>query len=370
MLCREDGRRGHHHELDVGDGHARPLRLLLRVLQHDDVLGDSVGLAVVLMHVGAEGDHVDGMQPPAVGVEEGDDLEGRHLRVEGVGVLEVVVPDLVDDFPQDLGGPAFGRLETGVVVEAGFVGHLRANANDRGGIVLDASVVEREADRASERVAAMVGSVPHTIGDDGSEGVDAPELIVGDLHEDGEQRLPDRQEIVVRGLSLEGRKSIAGLFEEERDRVGRHANNLIVALSGFLRGRTGAVKDRDDDDQRECVGSGELGEIGAFRDSAESVGSGDGNGGLRGFFSIKLELDFHCRGRWVGRLRRYNLGMKKSSIGGNRYLDYLWELGELPVYIYWWCWRFAAPDSLRSVHSENQGFFTPLRQHPRCGKIR
>jgi hypothetical protein len=49
--------------------------------------------------------------------------------------------------------------------------------------------------------------------------------------------------------------------------------------------------------------------------------------------------------------------MKKSSIDGNRYLVYLWELGELPVYIYWWCWRFAAPDSLRSVHSENQGFF-------------
>ncbi len=50
--------------------------------------------------------------------------------------------------------------------------------------------------------------------------------------------------------------------------------------------------------------------------------------------------------------------MKKSSIDGNRYLDYLWELGELPVYIYWWCWRFAAPESLGSGHSGNQGFFT------------
>ncbi len=26
---------------------------------------------------------------------------------------------------------------------------------------------------------------------------------------------------------------------------------------------------------------------------------------------------------------------KKSSIGGNQYLEYLWELGELPVYTYW-----------------------------------
>jgi hypothetical protein len=56
-------------------------------------------------------------------------------------------------------------------------------------------------------------------------------LIVGDLHQDGEKRLPDRQEIVVRGLSLEGRKSIAGLFKEESDRIGRHDNELIVVLS-------------------------------------------------------------------------------------------------------------------------------------------
>ncbi len=52
--------------------------------------------------------------------------------------------------------------------------------------------------------------------------------------------------------------------------------------------------------------------------------------------------------------------MMKSSIGGNQYQVYLWELGELPVYIYWWCCQFAPPDLLRSVHSENQGFF---RQH-------
>jgi len=100
-----------------------------------------------------------------------------------------------------------------------------------------------------------------------------------------------------------------------------------------LRSRARAVEDRDDDNQRDSVGSGELGEFGALRDSAESVGSGDGNGGLRSFFRIKLELDFHCRGQWEGRICRYNLGMKKSSIDGNRYLDYLWELSELPSYI-------------------------------------
>ena len=95
MLCKEDGRRGHHDELDVGDRHASPFRLFLGILQHGDVLGDAIRLPVVLVHVGAEGDHVDGVKSPAVSIEEGDDLEGRHLRIEGVGVLEVVVPDLV-----------------------------------------------------------------------------------------------------------------------------------------------------------------------------------------------------------------------------------------------------------------------------------
>ncbi len=38
-----------------------------------------------------EGDHVDQEQTPAVGVKEGNDVKGRHLRVEGVSILEVVV---------------------------------------------------------------------------------------------------------------------------------------------------------------------------------------------------------------------------------------------------------------------------------------
>jgi len=50
-----------------------------------------------------------------------------------------------------------------------------------------------------------------------------------------------------------------------------------------------------------------------------------GKGGLCGFFGIKFELDFHCRGRQAaGDLEHINnLSMAKSSIGGNRYLDYL-----------------------------------------------
>ncbi len=84
-----------------------------------------------------------------------------------------------------------GRLKAGVVVKAGFVGRLRANANDRGGIVFDACVLELETDGAFEGVVAMFGGVPHVVRDEGRERVDSPELIVGDLHEDREERLPN-----------------------------------------------------------------------------------------------------------------------------------------------------------------------------------
>ena len=71
------------------------------------------------------------------------------------------MPDLVNDLAEELGRPALGRLEAGLVIEAGFVGRLCMNTNYRGGIVLDAAVVEREADGAFERVAAMLSGVPH-----------------------------------------------------------------------------------------------------------------------------------------------------------------------------------------------------------------
>jgi hypothetical protein len=61
MLGREDSRQGHHHEFDIGDGHARPFRHFLRILHHDDELGDAIRLHVILRHISAEGDHVDSM---------------------------------------------------------------------------------------------------------------------------------------------------------------------------------------------------------------------------------------------------------------------------------------------------------------------
>ena len=52
------------HKLDVGDGHARLLSLFLSILQHDYALGGVICLLVILVHAGAEEDHVDGVKPP------------------------------------------------------------------------------------------------------------------------------------------------------------------------------------------------------------------------------------------------------------------------------------------------------------------
>ncbi len=164
---------------------------LLSILQHVDVLGNAVRLDVILMHVGAEGNHVNGMKSPAVGVKKGDNFKGRHLRVKGVGVLEVFEPDLVNGFSEEFGGPMLRRLVAGVVVKAGFVGRFRSNANNCGGIVRNVTVIERQSDGAFKWVAAMVGSVRHCITQDGHEGVDPPELVVGDLHQDQEEHPPD-----------------------------------------------------------------------------------------------------------------------------------------------------------------------------------
>jgi hypothetical protein len=81
VLGCEDGFQGHHHKFDIGNGHASLLCLLLSILHHDNELVDAIRLNVVLSHVQAEGDHVDGMQPPAVGVKVGHDFKGRDLGV-------------------------------------------------------------------------------------------------------------------------------------------------------------------------------------------------------------------------------------------------------------------------------------------------
>ncbi len=102
MLGCTDGSQGCHHKFDIGKGHASLLCLLLSIFHHDNELGDAIRLDIVLGHVQAEGDHVNGMQPPAVGVKVGHDFMGCDLCTESLGILQVIVPNLINNVARNL----------------------------------------------------------------------------------------------------------------------------------------------------------------------------------------------------------------------------------------------------------------------------
>jgi hypothetical protein len=113
------------------------------------------------------------MQPPAVGIKVGHDLQGRDLCVEHFGVIEVVVPNLVDNATEELGNTTFGCLITGVVVKVGFVGVLGANTDDGCGVISNVLVVEGEAGRPDKLGATMVSFVLGGLCEGGCEGMDS-----------------------------------------------------------------------------------------------------------------------------------------------------------------------------------------------------
>jgi hypothetical protein len=95
-----------------------------------------------MVHVGAEADHVDCMQSPAVGVKKSHDVQCHYLRVEGLGILEVVVSHLLDGFAEEFGNTLLGCLVTGIVIKAGLVGRFRSDANNGRGVFFDFQVIE------------------------------------------------------------------------------------------------------------------------------------------------------------------------------------------------------------------------------------
>jgi hypothetical protein len=169
----EDGCRGHHHKFDINNGHANLLHLLLSILHHDNELGDTTPLEVLVPgHVQVEGDHVNGMQPSSVGIKVGHGFKGRDLHIESISVLQVVVPNLVNNVEEEFGNATFGCFVAGVVVELGFVDGLGANTDGGHGLVGDVPVVEGEAGRPDKLGGAMVGFVFGGLHEDGCEGMD------------------------------------------------------------------------------------------------------------------------------------------------------------------------------------------------------
>ncbi len=108
------------------------------------------------------------MQPPAVGIKVDHDFEGHDLCIESLGILQVVIPNLVDNVEEEFGDAAFGRLVACVVVE-GFVGGLGANTDDSCGVAGNVPVVEGKVGRPDKLGGAMVGFVLGGLCEDGRE---------------------------------------------------------------------------------------------------------------------------------------------------------------------------------------------------------
>ncbi len=69
----------------------------------------------------------------------------------------------------------FGRVITGVVFKAGFMGCFRVDTDHRRGIAGNAVILEWEALGAHERHTTMFGGVLCIIREESSEGMDPPQ---------------------------------------------------------------------------------------------------------------------------------------------------------------------------------------------------
>jgi len=213
-------------------------------------------------------------------------------------VFEIVAPDLIDDIAKKFGDATLGRLVTGVVIEAGFVDSLCMNTDDCRGIVGDVFIVEGEAEGLYKFGVAMVGFVLGGIREDGREGIDSIQLVIGNDHEERKKRFPDGEQVIVSWFPFERGKGVVCLFEEVGDGIRRHVEmkmkDKLLRSSFLCYSRVGAVEDCDDDVQSNSLGKGKLRVLGAFGDSSKSVGSRDCDCSSASFVGIKFELDFHC----------------------------------------------------------------------------
>ncbi len=183
VLGCKDSHQGHPDKFDVGNRHAGLPCFFLCILHHDNELGGAIPLHVLLHHISALSDS-------AAGVKEGHDVDGRDLCVEGAGIFQNVVPNLINNIAEKFGYALLGRLVTGVVIELEFVGSLHTNKNNFCGGVSNCLVVEWETSRAY-KFGTMVGFVLDGLDEDGHEGVNPIQLVVGDDHEKWEKGLLD-----------------------------------------------------------------------------------------------------------------------------------------------------------------------------------
>ena len=80
-----------------------------------------------------------------------------------------------------------------------------------------------------ELVAAMFGFVLDGLREDGREGVDSIQLVVGNDHEEGKKCFPDGKQVVIHWFPFERGKGVVSLFEEAGYGVRRHCVGILFA---------------------------------------------------------------------------------------------------------------------------------------------
>ncbi len=103
----------------------------------------------------------------------GHDFKGRDLCIESLGIIQVIVPNLVNNVAEEFGDAMFSCLVAGIVVKVGFMGDLGANTDDGRGVVGNVPVIEGEAGRPDKLGVAMVGFVLGGLCEDGCERMDS-----------------------------------------------------------------------------------------------------------------------------------------------------------------------------------------------------
>ena len=83
----QDGSGGYCQELIVGHWEGSAGKLTLCLFEHHDELADAIAIGIIVEHVGGEANKLTPVEAAAVCIEVVEELLGRDVGVEGVGVV-------------------------------------------------------------------------------------------------------------------------------------------------------------------------------------------------------------------------------------------------------------------------------------------
>ena len=192
--------------------------LLLCILEHINILRDTLYFEVIALHLIMQPQDVEGISTCAPFLEVGKKCLWRDVGVKSLRVSEFPHPHILDDGEYELCSLLLRRLVGAAVGLLGFVRRFRACTNDGRGIVIDHSVVGANSCGFDEfRAISCCIRCHHP--NEADEVVCASCFVVQDLEEERRHNLLDSREVGVRRLTVYQLE----LFE----RIGEFFHNLF-----------------------------------------------------------------------------------------------------------------------------------------------